>query len=207
MNKIRLFTMAVLAVTCLSASAQSIGRKFSTLYVQYNPTQFHTSYEGLSDNTSYNAISAGYSMTYPIADALMIEGGLKAQWLFRSDSDNGHENKVNIVSAVIPINLVYTFVVTENVFSIDPYAGLFARGNIIGKQKFEGNSNSYDHNLFSDDDMGGNAYKRFQFGFQAGVRFRINDIFTVGGGYWMDFNKISENRNFQGFDLTLGLTI
>jgi len=207
MNKIRLFTLAALAAVCMSVSAQSVGRKFSTLYVQYNPSQFHTSYENISENTSYNAISAGYSMTYPIADALMIEGGLKAQWLFRSESENGQDNKVNIVSATIPINLVYTFVVTENVFSIDPYVGLFARGNIIGKQKHEGNSHSHDYNLFSDDDMGNNAYKRFQFGFQAGVKFRINDIFTVGGGYWMDFNKIAEHSNFQGFDITLGLTI
>ena len=206
MKVFRLLAIATFAVISMSASAQAVGRKFSTIYVQYNPTQFHVSVSGVSSNTSYTGLSAGYSYTAPIADALMIEGGLKAQWFFRSDKDDLHEIKTNMVSATIPINLVYSFVLKENVFSIDPYAGLFVRGNIFGKVKREGKNNSHDYNIFDDDDMGGNAYKRFQFGFQAGVKCRINDVFTVGGGYWMDLTKITDNTNLQGFEVIAGMT-
>lgn len=39
---------------------------------------------------------------------------------------------------------------------------------------------------------------------QAGVKARINNQFTFGGGYWMDIEKITDHVNFQGFDITLG---
>lgn len=185
-------------------SYSSGGERFSTLYVQYHPTTLHASYNGHTENTTYNAFSLGLSNTFPLVNALMLEVGFKGQYLFHSESEDGVDEKAYFIAATIPANLVYSIEVNGEDFTIDPYAGLFMRGNIVGKNKIESGGKSVDYDFFKDDDMGGRAYKRFQFGFQAGVKARINNQFTFGGGYWMDIEKITDHVNFQGFDITLG---
>ena len=124
--------------------------------------------------------------------------------------------------------VVYSFAVSD-AFSIEPYAGIYLRGNLIGKEKFE-NTGGWDDdwddwdddwddtdwsgstsvkdeiNLFSKDDMGDDAWNRFQFGAQLGVRARINNMFVVGLGYSTDLSNITEKTKFNSFDVTLGIT-
>jgi hypothetical protein len=63
--------------------------------------------------------------------------------------------------------------------------------------------------MFSKDDMGDMAWKRFQVGWNAGCKFRIAQKLTIGAGYYMDLIKImsynEHKAHFQGFDITLGL--
>ena len=173
---------------------------FSTLYLQYNPTTYRVSNGG--KNKNYGGVSVGYSYTTPIAGDLLVEAGAKAQFFFRSESSkNNGDRKVNLMSLTAPINLAYSFT-AGNSLHIDPYAGLFARLNIWGESRYKGQT----INLFSKDDMI-DPLERFNYGFQAGIKARINDFIVFGAVYWMDFNEIEEHTKLSGFDLTFGLTL
>ena len=176
---------------------------FGLFYAQYSPSQLHSSYKGYSHNTSFNVASLGYSYYISLGDMpLYVAPGIAAQWMFKSTKEGSVEYKTNIVAAKIPVNLMYSIQVSDG-FRIEPYAGIYGRINIWGeaKETYEGKSEKW--NLFSSDE--GEAYKRFQFGWNAGVNFRITNAFTIGGGYYMDLTKIAEHTNFQGFDITLGV--
>lgn len=233
MKQLRLFVVAAMAAISMSAMAQvtygndyqykptnstiygSDNEAFGLFYVQYSPGQFHVkaSADGKSEseNESVNVISLGYSHFIPLGDIpLFISPGAAAQWFFKSK--DGH--KTNIVSVKIPVNLMYSFQVSD-AFRIEPYAGVYGRINIWGQQKVDGES----VNIFSDSDMGDAAAKRFQLGWNAGVNFRITDAFTIGAGYYMDILKLQDystkvygysidySARFQGFEFTLGVNL
>ena len=211
---------------------------FGLFYIQYNPSKYHAKaksthgeLEAGTDNQTWNALSLGYSYYIPLGDIpLFIAPGVAAQWYFYSDKtsymnelyygDNYNveqEVKCNMISAKIPINLMYSFEISD-AFRIEPYAGVYGRINIWGEDKVEetmgGEKMSESLNLFDKDDMGEYLkWKRFQFGWNAGVNFRITDAFTIGAGYYMDLTKVVDashngselKTNFQGFDITLGV--
>ncbi|MCR4582648.1 MAG: porin family protein [Prevotella sp.] len=203
MKKFRMFAVAVLAAISISANAQEA---FSTVYVQYSPTLLKVSYDGVSASKTYNNISLGYSYATPIAaETLYLEAGLKAQYMFNKDSDELHDIKTHMFSATLPVNLFYDIELADGKFFLDPYVGVFLRGNILGKSKAEGKSgNTHERDLFKDEDMNGDAFKRISFGIQAGVKARISGKFVVGAGYFMDITKICEHTHLEGFEFTLG---
>lgn len=176
---------------------------FGTFFVEYNPTTMHYSYKSMSDNTSYQGISVGANYFTPFAGALGADFGLKLQYFFRNETENNYDYKDNMLSATIPVDLAYDWHVSDG-FAIYPYAGLYARFNISASRKVEHGGSSTKHNPFSKDDMGDYTWDRFQFGWQAGVNFRISDMITIGGGYWMDLNEIDDHTKLYGFNITLG---
>jgi len=181
---------------------------FGLFYAQYNLTTEHitvTNHD--SENTSLNGVTLGYSHFIPLGDIpLFLSPGAAVQWFFKSK--DGH--KTNMISAKIPVNLVYSFQVSDN-FRIEPYAGIYGRINIWGQEKVGDES----ANILSSDDFGDAACKRFQLGWNAGVQFRITEAFTIGAGYFMDLMKLQNyssgkhdiKTNFQGFDFTLGINL
>ena len=177
---------------------------FGTLFVEYNPTTLHTSYKGYTDNTSYQGLSLGASYFMPFYDALGVDFGAKVQYFFRSETKGGTKYKSDMLSATIPVDLAYDWRVAE-AFAVYPYAGIYGRLNILanGKEEYGGQTNKY--NAFDKDDMGGHPWKRFQFGWQAGVNFRIMDLLTIGGGYWMDLSELTDHVKAYGFNVTLGV--
>ena len=224
--------MAALAAISMSAMAQvtygndyqykpssstiygSDNDAFGLFYVQYNAVTTHTTVTNHdSENESSSAVSLGYSYFFPLGDMpLFLSPGAAVQWFFDSEKEDGIEEKTNMIAIKIPINLVYSFQVSDG-FRIEPYAGIYGRVNVWGQSKVSGGGESVKWNLFDKDDMGDAAYKRFQFGWNAGINFRITDAFTVGAGYFMDLTKIVSyssgkhdiKGNFQGFDITLGV--
>jgi len=62
---------------------------------------------------------------------------------------------------------------------------------------------SYD--VFSKDDMGDDAWNRFNVGMQVGVRAHINNMFVVGVGYTQELTNICDHTKFSSVDLTLGI--
>ena len=233
MKQLRFFVVAAMAAISMSAMAQvtygndyqykptnstiygSDNEAFGLFYVQYSPGQFHlkASADGQSEteNESVNVISLGYSHFIPLGDIpLFVSAGAAAQWFFKSK--DGH--KTNIVSVKIPVNLMYSFQVSD-AFRIEPYAGIYGRINIWGESKEDGES----VNIFDSDKMGDLAAKRFQLGWNAGVNFRITDAFTIGAGYYMDILKLQDystklyghsidySTRFQGFEFTLGVNL
>lgn len=224
MRKLRLIALAAIAAVSMSAAAQynyghdhqynptsrtiygGDNEDFGLLYVQYNPSKLRYSHDGATASTNYNAISLGYSYYFALGDVpFYISPGLAAQWLFTSDKQGSAEYKTNIISAKIPINLMYSIQVSSN-FRIEPYAGIYGRINIWGqgKETYGGQSDTWD--LFKDSEDS-KAMKRFQLGWNAGLNFRITNAFTIGGGYYMDLMKVADHTRFQGFDITLGVNL
>ena len=74
--------------------------------------------------------------------------------------------------------------------------------------EYEGESESESIDVFSKDDMKeyemGEAWKRFQAGWQIGVAFNINK-FTLAASYGKDFTEISKKVKVSMPSITLGL--
>lgn len=219
MKKFRMFAVAALTALAVAASAQvtygndygyaptksniygADNEGFGLFYLQYNPSQSHLSYEGHSVNSSFNAISLGYSYYIPLGDIpLYLAPGAAVQWAFKSSTEGSAEYKMNNIAVKIPVNLMYSFAVSD-AFRIEPYVGAYARVNIWGEQKETYGGQTEKENPYSGD----HALKRFLAGWNAGINFRITDAFTIGGGYYMDLIKISDHLNYQGFDITVGV--
>lgn len=181
-----------------TSSSSSVDGGFSTFYVQYNFETLSYSNKGFSSSETVSALTLGYSKAIGMLDDvpfyLELGGALKYMW----DSDEGV--KTTFLSLKIPVDVVYSYKITDNI-SLDPYAGLYARLNLIGKEKFEDES----VNLFSKDDMGDDTWNRFQLGLQGGVRVRFNEQFAVGVGYTQDLTNVADHMKFHSIDLTLGL--
>ena len=119
-----------------AASAGTSVGGFSTAYVQWNFESQKVKAGSSSTSESGNSISGGFSYAFGIAGAtpLYLEPGVALKYVWDKD-DNW---KFNMLSLKVPVNVVYSFAATEN-FNIEPYAGVYLRGNLLAKQKFEGN--------------------------------------------------------------------
>ena len=222
----------------VSYSSASDNEAFGTFFLQYNPTWMYSKMSSGSYSASNTELIHGFSLGYiesiPLGDIpLYIEFGGAVQYFFKSKTQKGydydyddydwdeylyddfggssnHKQKFTMLSLKIPVDVMYSFDVSDG-FSIQPYAGIYTRINIIGKEKIGDES----INIFSKDDMGDDgAYNRFQVGLQAGCKFRIGQKFTAGIGYYRDiapklFNYSEHGAKssviFHGLDITLGL--
>lgn len=224
MKKIKVFLVVCLLGMAATASAQFTNSKGSGsnssdtegwqgLRVSYHPMSMMP--DG-GDNVGLTGFSAGYVKGFSLSQnvPIFIEAGANILWIskdlsddidFDFDEDIDASAKMNIFSLDIPVNFGYKYAVNEK-FSIYPYIGVNFRINAIGKIKLEaeydGDSASESLDLFSKDDMG-EAWKRFQAGWQIGVAFNINK-FTIAGSYGQDFTEISKKVKLSMPSITLG---
>lgn len=180
------------------------GAGFSTFYLQYNAASQKYSHKGTSVSTSLPAFSAGYTKAFPLGPSLYIEPGVALQYLFKSEDVGGETEKFSMLSAKIPVNVIYSLPVGDG-FYIDPYAGIYLRGNIMAQYKWEYQGKSETSSLFSKDDVGDNTAKRLQVGTNVGIRARFSK-FVVGLGYSMDLTDFTKYEKTNSFDITLGMT-
>ena len=119
-----------------AASAGTSLGGFSTAYVQWNFETMKYSKSGFSSSSSGNSISGGFNYAFGIAGAtpLYLEPGVALKYVW----DNNNGVKFSMLSLKVPVNVVYSFAATEN-FNIEPYAGVYLRGNLLAKEKFETN--------------------------------------------------------------------
>lgn len=123
---------------------------FSSVYLQYNFESEKVKAGSHSESESGNSVSAGYNYAFPISGTLplYVEAGIAAKYVWKDK--NGQ--KFNMLSAKVPVNLLYSYPVNES-FAIEPYAGLYLRGNIFGKIKYDGQSDGgYSYDIDDDDD-------------------------------------------------------
>lgn len=165
------------------------------------------------ENTDMNGFSVGYVHSFNIAKSLPIfletGAGINfARWS-DSESDDGDEYKESLTTLglTIPVNFVYGIGINDNL-TIKPYTGLYLRANLMGKGKeeetYDGETDSYDWNLFDKDDMGkDDVWNRIQVGWQIGTTLDINK-FNVGISYALDFNEIAEKTKTSKFFVNLG---
>lgn len=123
---------------------------FSSVYLQYNFESEKVKAGSHSESESGNSVSAGYNYAFPISGTLplYVEAGIAAKYVWK----NKDGQKFNMLSAKVPVNLLFSYPVNES-FSIEPYAGLYLRGNIFGKIKYDGQSDGgYSYDIDDDDD-------------------------------------------------------
>ena len=231
--RIKLFALSVLFVVCTSVSAQYYDSKnwettyhelddggWSTVWAEYNPVTFNVDVKG-ADNQTATGISLGYSMALQLIPdgSLFLEPGLGVQYTFytedKSASSMGYsvkaENKFNMWSLKVPVNLLYRFEIGNSGFSLSPFAGLTLRYNLSAQIKstatVNGQSETIKTNLFKNSDMGGsdNTWNRFQIGWQAGLKAIIGNAFLIGASYGTDFTEIAEKTKIQTATVSLGI--
>lgn len=227
MRKIKFLAMVALLAVTTSASAQftnSTGGKssslsnvsntdgWSTLWVEWNPSTLKIDAKG-ADDISFTGLSVGYSKAFSVAPSLFLEAGLGVQYSFYTDDDDDDlEIKTNLISAKVPVNLMYAFQIPNSSVALIPFVGANLRFNISGTQKLEYDDGYYsddeDFNLFDKKDMGSSdaTWKRFQIGYQIGVKARFTESFLVGLSYGSDLSEIVKKTKVSTTSITLGYT-
>lgn len=232
----KIFVFAIMAMFVTASQAQIVSSRSSrvtttktignyegwnTIYLQWNPSTFSPKH---GDSESFTGFSAGFNHAFSVSQSvpLFVETGIAAQYSFWSKSDKIYaydsydvEYKINMLSAKVPLNLMYRWDIPNSSVAIVPNAGLDFRFNIIGKFKVEasnkGDTMSESISLFDDDEMkekgsfvGGEAWKRFQLGWHVGVNAIFAEKFLVGFSYGTDFMDIAKDMKVNTASVTLG---
>lgn len=227
MKKIKILAMASLFAVATNASAQftnttrkspssSVGTNvdgWSTLWVEWNPSLLKYDVKD-ADDVSFTGFSVGYSQAFSVAPSLFMEVGGGIQYLSNNESIDSEdiEIKTNLVSAKVPVNLIYAFQIPNSSVSLLPFVGANLRYNLSGKQKYEfedyDDEASEEFNLFDKDDMGSSSdtWKRLQIGYQIGVKARFSESFLVSLSYGSDLSEIAKKTKFSTTSITIGYT-
>ena len=212
-----------------NSSLNSNKRGWHGVSVSYHPITIHTSasssYDGINESASEsvnaNGLSIGYAYSCLISSQVpvFIESGINFQWI-NDTSDESEKNdyweykrnsKFNLYSIRVPLNIGYKLAFDEK-SSFFAFAGLYARGNLSGRIKGnysysneygEFESDVFNINIFDKNDMDGETYNRFQFGWQAGGGFSYSNLY-VSASYGKDFNNlygVSEKNEYGSYDI------
>lgn len=191
-----------------SASGSSIWTTVNTdgynrVYVGYSGVKGKIDIDG-ADDMKFPGFSVGYLRGIGLTQKvpLYLEVGGEIDFNRYSESEEGVDYKQTILGLKIPVSLVYRLNINEN-FSISPLFGFDFRLNLMGKGKYEYDGESEDWNLFDDDEMDGEAYKRFQAGWHIGVGFDYKAL-HFGVDYGTSFNEITEKVKLATTSVTVG---
>lgn len=192
------------SMTTREVIAEPVSYKgWSTFGAEFLPSTFSYKHD---DSESFSGLAINYTKAVSITQSipLFIEWGIGAQYSFFSDEDRYEEVKIHYASVKVPVNLMYDFQIPGTNVNLDPYIGIKLRGNVWGELKYEdkdyGSSKTY--NLFDSDE---GDCKRFQVGWNIGVKARFNNAFYVGVGYGSDFNEFTEDMKINELSLSLGV--
>ena len=196
---------------------------WSTIWVEYNPIKVKYDISGMDDE-SLTGFSAGYSQAFSISQGtpIFLEAGFGLQYANYSDSKSGSYNgykvtldqDITIWSAKVPVNLLYSFAIPNSNISLAPFVGATLRYNVSGTLKYELDDYDYSekYDLFDKKEMDdadfldGKAWKRFQIGWQIGLKARFGQNFMAGVSYGSDFSEIAYKSKIQTTSLSIGYT-
>lgn len=222
MNNRFYFVLACLACFVLNASAQfsnsgsssittSDNSNWSTIYVEWNPSSFHAGggyrkYNNGEGNgsTGFSGFSLGFSRSISLSSAIPIfiepaialQYSTKKEGYFNYYDEYNTSARLNLISIKVPVSFIYKYHLPSTPVSLFPFAGITLRGNVWGEINDDG-----DHDNLFDDDYG---WKRFQVGWQAGIKARFNNKIIVGGSFGTDFNDICEHVKIHTGTIMLG---
>ena len=212
----KIVLLAIMAVMSLTSQAQIVSSRssmvtreeapkngWSTFGFEYLPSTWKYSHDGYSTSDSYSAAAVVWTKATALSNSapVFLEYGLGGQYSWKSKDDI----LTKMVSAKIPLNLIYSYQIPNTEISIDPYIGLNFRFNIWGeiKQDWDGGQTA---NVFDKDDMGDsdNTWNRFQLGWHIGAKAKFSNSFFVGVAYGTDFSEITKYTHIEETTLTLG---
>lgn len=221
---------------------------WSSFWVEWNPTTIEFDQKNVDDESA-TGLSLGFSKTFGISPSLplFVEVGIGAQYTFNTkemgeelgfDDDDydacDPKLKTTLISAKVPVNLMYAFQIPNSSITLLPFVGANLRYNISGKRKLEWNFTDeaieyledrygrnwedktmegiplkgYDFDVFDKKDMGSddNTWKRFQIGWNIGLKARINDQFLLGVSYGKDFSELAKKTKMSTTTISVGYT-
>lgn len=200
MNRIILFTALMLTLVT-SATAQfsntapsrvtSGNDSYGRFMIAYTNSQVKIAGLDFGDLNKDQGVSIGafhggsVSRDFP----LYLETGFRMSWVMDKMGDNDASIREDFIDVSVPLNLVIKAKLANNIYAM-PYAGLNFKCFIYGQGKTDGDYISNETcDYFSEDDMGSTAFKRFQFGWNAGLGFALGN-FYIGYQYQKDFTKL-----------------
>lgn len=232
MNKMKYFLMVCLmGMASVSYAQFTNSQKSSTggssdaeawqgFRVSFHPISFSPD---KGDSMSATAFSFGYVKSFGVSQniPLFVEAGANVMWTTKDFADDfvdyledydeyldDWKVKLNMFSVNIPVNFGYKYQINDNI-ALFPYVGVNFRVNAFGKVKEEWGDDSESYDVFKKDDMrdlellGGDAWKRFQFGWQIGVALHANK-FSVSASYGKDFSEIAKKVKVAMPSITVG---
>jgi hypothetical protein len=172
---------------------------WGSVYLKYAPMQLTSSAKGVDDRTFHSAtlgVSYAFRLGYSPA---YIEAGyeITGAW-FSKRYPGGTKYNMDIYYSKIPVNLAFRFNLSDG-FAIIPYGGVNIKWNIYGEER-EKDEYGYSQKwrLFDDDYTYDDDYKRFQFGYQAGLKLLIANCFSIGASWEADLTNFC--RYYDGYD-------
>ena len=232
MKKITLLAAAAALTACAASAQDAAPSMVQAVSVNYNNNTLypkdadHYATNGFGVNYT---VDFSLSKSYPV----YLGTGLNFQFLFRSENLLDKELidatpltesvsaklKTTMIYMDIPVNVSYRVPLTQNI-TLTPLVGLDLKVQLDGKARLnvDGNfpsaelaaiSRAYgmavnrDINFYDDDDMDGDAFNRFQFGWHAGLRLSMSDFF-VEATYGTDFTKLHRNLGEGTFKVGVG---
>lgn len=221
---------AMLAASTVSFAQSNDGWK--ALSVSYNPVTLEPKH---GDNLDLTGVSLVYSKAFKITNSLplYVEAGVGAQYTFGTDDSDKttddlgsitFEQKYSIVSAKVPVNVMYAFEVPNSKITIAPFAGVTANLNLLATRKadvsltgmyadmadlvneFMPSGWDDSKNMFDKDDMGDsdNCLNRFVLGGQIGANVYFGNYY-VGGSYGFSLTDALKDVKQNVCSITLGM--
>ena len=217
-----------------SSSSNEISKGWNSLYVQYNSigtsyslSSFNGKYEDYGDeyqkaidnsglSEKLNAFTIGYNRAINLTPStpLYLEIGAALQYAFYSDEEVTLKYTANMLTAKVPVSLLYHVAIPNSDFAIEPFVGIDFKYNIIGTAKrevtYKYNNKTYKDkdkidNIFDKKKCDGHPANRFQAGWHVGANFVYKKAF-IGISYGQDFSKFHDDIDlkFNTLSATLG---
>ena len=168
--------------------------------LQYAPSRY--TFHGATGSIATQGFALGWARSIQVTEGtpLFVELGAQMKYDF-AGVDPGHQNaSYRQLSFRIPANVVYKFYPSPTrSFALAPMAGIFCQVRAMGKEKLNGQSHNITDN--GNDNTTGAVWKRFQLGWQAGLKFYW-DRYYCGFTYAQDFPDRLVNDN--SVDSSLG---
>lgn len=188
---------SIAAILCLLTSTVVVAQESNTqlssifsmekesshqnIWFTFSPSLSLVTNENTYTYNDYQTFSLGYTVNGPLKDStlpLLVESGIYASLLNYTKS-NKHTG--NLVSLKIPANLLLHIGLSPD-FVIYPYAGLYGKLNVFGREKYETTTSdgtiTKTLNILDKGDMGNSAIKYFLIGYQGGVRLRFSRYYA-----------------------------
>lgn len=187
-----LFTVVAFVMSSVSVKAQSEAPEsvFNTAELTYSPTIMSFDF-GLQMKLKFNSVAAEWSQArlLPVGFPLYLQYGAGLQYTTGKIDIFSKDARFNMLSAKVPVNVMYVHTFSKFNISVMPYAGLNVRCNLLAQSKDkyedwdeEGEEIVKITNMLSEDDMDGDPFNRFVMGWQVGAKVAY-DRYMLGIGY------------------------
>lgn len=190
MKSLKWMVLAVLAMVCTFASAQSD-------FFLYGKNNISVGFASLAAKNADNSLKGGrisYTRIFELNEyvPVFLEAGAQVQYATVSEHEifkgKGVRSEFDLGYLAIPMNVGYHFNIGESGFSIAPKAGLIFVANIIADLDIKMNNQNFNISWF--DDL---KAQRFNFGWQVGGEIAYKQV-VLGVTYGQDFNNFISDK-------------